>query len=611
MVFDILTKNRRLAHLVIYGLAGLSSLTGCASDPYEYKAEADEKVYGIIEHKWSDDFGSRTNYRVSDVPAGPDDIQIERVVPPDGIFTLPQAVAMATAHSRQYQLERELLYVQALDLNLIQHQYEPNPFATALFGYGEEGPDSATGGNIGAGFSQLLASGAQISAKVGAAWADMVTGDVRSGLSSILAVAITQPLLRGSGRKVALENLTQAERNVLYQIRTFNRFRKTFVVSVISQYYRVLQYLDAVKNAEEYYESLVDLYQQAERLAGAGRLTLLELDRIRQEKLEANYIRIQAQKEYKHALDEFKITLSMPATAELQLDESELEALRKTPLTEPNFAEVEAIETALQARLDLANRIDAVDDAERKVAVAIDSLRAQLDLVASTGRVSDDLTDFTNLRNLEDESQVALALDLPLDRTVEQNVYRKALISLNQRKREREEASDLVALDIRRAYRDLIAASERYGIESEELRLARKRFENSSLLLQYGRASSRRILNAQDDLYDAQNASTEALVNFTIATLNFYRDTGVLQVRPDGMWQRPKGVEEETEPDVLEITEDLFRPETEGRQLDTEEFIDRWMTKTKSEPDDQSNQPAPVDRDAEEYIDQWMKKSKR
>ena len=75
MVFDILTKNRRLAHLVIYGLAGLSSLTGCASDPQQYKAEADEKVYNIIERKWSDDFGSQTNYRISDTPAGHNDIQ--------------------------------------------------------------------------------------------------------------------------------------------------------------------------------------------------------------------------------------------------------------------------------------------------------------------------------------------------------------------------------------------------------------------------------------------------------------------------------------------------------------------------------------------------------
>jgi hypothetical protein len=39
-------------------------------------------------------------------------------------------------------------------------------------------------------------------------------------------------------------------------------------------------------------------------------------------------------------------------------------------------------------------------------------------------------------------------------------------------------------------------------------------------------------------MFEAQNAATQTLVDYTIATLNFYRDTGVLHVRPDGMWER-------------------------------------------------------------------------
>ena len=29
----------------------------------------------------------------------------------------------------------------------------------------------------------------------------------------------------------------------------------------------------------------------------------------------------------------------------------------------------------------------------------------------------------------------------------------------------------------------------------------------------------------------------DALIEYVIATLDFYRDTGALQVRPDGMWR--------------------------------------------------------------------------
>ena len=587
MIDAVLTEKRVSSLLLVCSTAIVCALAGCATDPYEYKAEADEKVYGIIEQKWTDDLPSPTNYRISDVTPGPNDIQIERVVPPDGVLTLPRAVALATAHNRQYQLEKEALYVMALDLRLARHEFEPWFFGIGSGGYATTDGDDGVGASANVGFNQLLATGARIGTQVAINWVRILTGDLEGGLlTSVLSANVTQPLLRGSDRRVVLENLTQAERDTLYQIRLFNRFRKTFVVEVISQFYIVLQLFDAVKNAEEYYESLVGLNQQAERLAGAGRLTRLELDRICQEKLEANYMCIQAQKEYKHALDEFKITLSLPATAELRLDETELEVLRKMPMTEPNFTEADAIETALHARLDLANSFDAVIDARRKVLVAADSLGAELNLTASATLPSRELST-SEAKALDDMFMAALELHLPLDRVEEQNVYRKALITLNQTKRARAEASDLVALAIRRDYRDLIAASERYGIESEELRLARKRFENSSLLLKYGRASSRRVLNAQDDLYDAQNAATEALVNFTIATLNFYRDTGVLQIRPDGMWTSAQAAGEPTTQDELPTTQEMPELQTEPIQTDVQEVFEQPATQIEPEPIEQ------------------------
>ena len=49
--------------------------------------------------------------------------------------------------------------------------------------------------------------------------------------------------------------------------------------------------------------------------------------------------------------------------------------------------------------------------------------------------------------------------------------------------------------------------------------------------------SSRRVLDAWQHLHDARNEMADALTDYAIATLNFYRDTEVLQVRPDGMWE--------------------------------------------------------------------------
>ena len=261
------------------------------------------------------------------------------------------------------------------------------------------------------------------------------------------------------------------------------------------------------------------------------------MDRALQEKLKAFDTSIQAEREYKQALDEFKITLSLPTTAEFQLDENELEALRVAERVKPDFSEAEVIEEALLRRLDMANTADAVIDAQRKVFVAADALRAELNLIGSADAISARRGDRNTLQSFREEYGLGFELDLPLDRVPEQHVYRKALITLNQRQRDYDLASDMVRLEVRQAYRDLEEAAERHKVQLEALELAKTRFNKTYLLLQYSKANSRRVLRAQNDLFEAQNAATQTLVDYTIATLNFYRDTGVLHVRPDGMWE--------------------------------------------------------------------------
>lgn len=527
--------SRQLIYFTLFGLAFLSGLIGCAQQ--DYKQDADERAYRIIDEKWDPNFGSKANYKISDTEPLPDDLQIDKEVTSFGVLTLPQAVTLATAHNREYQSQREALYIMALDLRLTRHEFETQFFGGGAAGYNADRNDEVVGIESRLGFNRLLAGGTRISVELATAWAEVLTGNLRSGLASILNVTIAQPLLRGSDRRVVLEALTQAERDTLYQVRAFNRFRKTFVVLVISEYYRVLQRLDTVNNARQNYSTLDWLDKRVGDLAGAGRVPQLELDRVRQEKLQAANIYSEVEKEYKQALDEFKIMLSLPATAQIELDEIEFEALKMAGMNEPEFVEEKIIEAALVQRLDVANSADAVIDAQRKVYVATDGLRPEANIIGSANAITARRADRQSLDWLREEYGLGLELDLALDRVPEQNVYRKALIALNQRQREYDLAADMVSLEVRQAHRDLVEAAERYRVLSDALELAQKRFDNTFLLLQYGKTSSRRVLNAQNDLFNARNEAAQALVDYNIATLHFYRDTGALQVLPDGMWK--------------------------------------------------------------------------
>ena len=429
-------------------------------------------------------------------------------------------------------------------MTLARHQFARQWFKTVDAGYARDSADEAVDAGAEAGFGQLLADGAQISTSIAIDWARFLTGDPRTSLGSVLTASFTQPLLRGRGRKVAQENLTQAERNALYQMRTFNRYRKIFVVSIVNDYYRVLQRRDIVTNAENNYKSRVESRERLEMEAEAGRKPPFEVDQARQSELDARDSYVQARQRYEQQLDEFKITLALPTSADVELDQNELQALAEIGITDPGYELDAAIEIALAQRLDLANSADAVDDAERKVLVAADNLGVELNLVGSARVGSTPETNFRRLQFHKGTYGLGLEADLPLDRKAERNAYREALIAMAQRQREYENAIAGVELDVRRAYRQLQEYAERYRTQTNSLALSETRVESTTFLLQAGRVTTRDLLDSQDALLGAQNNVTAALVDHAIAKLSFFRDIGILQVRPDGMWEHSSPAEE-------------------------------------------------------------------
>jgi outer membrane protein TolC len=174
---------------------------------------------------------------------------------------------------------------------------------------------------------------------------------------------------------------------------------------------------------------------------------------------------------------------------------------------------------------------------QRKVMVAADNLGVELNLVGSAGVGSPEGTDFSRLQFHRGTYSLGVEGNLPLDRKAERNAYRESLISLQQRQREYENHTDTVKLEVRQALRRLQEAAESYKTQQLSLELARKRVEVSPLLWEAGRTTTRDLLESQDALLLAENSLTGALVDHTIAKLNFFRDIDVLQVKPDGMWQ--------------------------------------------------------------------------
>lgn len=178
-------------------------------------------------------------------------------------ITLDEAIELSYIHSREYQTAIEDLYLTALDLTFQRYQ-----FGVRYLGIGGQEPNASYNGGFepgsdshstrqSFGISQALPAGGQWAAEIAnnTLWL-FGTGGGPPVSSSNLAFSLVQPLLFRAGRKVALENLTQSERNVLYSARDLAQFRKNFFTNVASSYLRILQQRQAIINSEGNIERL-------------------------------------------------------------------------------------------------------------------------------------------------------------------------------------------------------------------------------------------------------------------------------------------------------------------------------------------------------------------
>jgi outer membrane protein TolC len=516
---------------LLVALCIVAAMSGGCLSPLQYFKQADDETYGIIDEKWDPKFGQKVDCTLEDPDA-------EKRPPITGKISLARAVSVATKRNRGYQRQKELLYSRALELTLERHRFARRWLATFGGDYNRDADGEVVSGAAGVAVNQALSDGAQVGLNIAMNWLEFLTGDPRSSLTTVLGASVTQPLLRGFGRKVVQENLTQAERDTFYQIRSFNRFRKTFVVSIATDYFEVLQALDRVENDKLNYEGLLANQRRVEMMADTGRVPRFQAGEVRQSVLQSQERYNSSRKAYESVLDQFKVRLALPADADITLDGGELKALETRGVTEPKIVLASAVSAGLKLRLDLSNTRDSVDDATRKVDVAADALRAELNLTARADIPSTDPRKVSRIRWNKGMYGVGLEADLPLDRKSERNVYRQSIITLVDSKRKYDEHADQVRLDVRQAHRDLLEAHKSYKIQQTSLKLAEKRVDMQLILLQEGRATTRNYLDAQEDLLQAQNAKTDALVEFTLASLRFYRDIGMLSVRPDGMWRK-------------------------------------------------------------------------
>ncbi len=456
---------------------------------------------------------------------------------------LQSALLLAARHSRSYQTSRETLYRSALALLQTSHQWDTSVANSLRSTLGRDfGAEETTlSGDAGLTLGQRFLSGANLTTRLAFDSIRYLAGDRRVDLGTLASASLVQPLLAGRGPDLARESLTQAERNLVYALRTFVRQRKSLLIDVANGYYGVLSAQDAMEIARQNHETLRSSRERSEAMAEAGRVPQFQVDQARQQELAAHASLVNRQEAFQTARDNLKRLLGLPLDANLEVDRADLQRLVDAALPEPPMTLDEAREQALARRLDQATRHDQLEDARRATRIAADALRARLDLVLSgSARSPRD----SRLRGIAwDDGALAVGLDaeLPLDKTDQYIAYQRARIDEQRQERAVDEGADDITANLRSVWRGLAAARQNIGIQQVSLQLAEQRIGNTELLFEAGRINIRELLDAQNDLIGARNQYIAAIVDYRMNWLRLLYQLEDLPTDPDTLWSPALG----------------------------------------------------------------------
>ncbi len=516
-----------------WGLLTLALIPAGCQSPEEARESADREVYPLVLER-------RASLGLDAPPLSinpdPDSLRARLLrgeSGPQGALSLVQCLEIAAENNRDYAGRKERLYSSALDLTLERWRFgwrEELDGQASVLGTGDEATSASASGGFT--LTKLFGSGANLVLDLGGNLARSLTFSEDWDPVSDVGFSITQPILRGFGSQIVREPLTQAERNLVYEVRAFERFRRTFAYDTASRYYNLLESYQRLANQEANFTSLQTLTLRNEKLAEAGRLSDIELGQARQNELSSRNQLVISRASLQSQLDDFKLFLGLPIEFTLVLDPAVLESLETG--ASGDVQEPLAVSYALANRLDHATILQQFEDRKRAVAIAADQLRTGLTVSGGAGLTSTpgkplDL-DLDNA-----DWSATLAWDLPIDTLPERNSYRESLINLQAAARNCEQSSDSITADIRDELRVTLASREAFEIQRRAVELAERRIQSTRLKLDAGRSTTRDLLEAENDLLEARNNTTSALIDYTLNRYALWRDLEILRVDEQGI----------------------------------------------------------------------------
>ena len=329
-------------------------------------------------------------------------------------LSVDSAVQLAYIHSPSHQIQLETLYLSALDVTTERFRLDTQFFGGYDATHNHDGTTRSDQLTVGANpvlrARRLFADAGELLVGFANSFVVDFSNGGASFASSLANFSFVQPLLRGAGRDIALEQLTSVERALLANLRAYHQYRQGFYTQVaigelgvagpqrggggtviggfsgqgfVGGYIGLLQQLQQIRNTEDNLSLQERTLARLAAFQDIGVIDLVQVDQFRQsiENERANLLQIH--NSFELALDRYKTgTLGLPPDLPIELDDS---LIRQFQLVAREATTVEDTIVALQDRIgglsDDAS-IESVDRVLTDASTLVTSARRQLDAVS-------------------------------------------------------------------------------------------------------------------------------------------------------------------------------------------------------------------------------------
>ncbi|MBN1276529.1 MAG: TolC family protein [Deltaproteobacteria bacterium] len=339
-----------------------------------------------------------------------------------------------------------------------------------------------------------------------------------------MGITITQPLLRGMGKAFTTDALQTADAAHKTSLRNLYQTRVNAVLLTISTFYDAALQKEMLDLYDKMYSRLKGHSEIARAKEKVGLSTPMDTYRVEILLNDTEDAMVTALELLQNTKDKLKLILALPQDTELDIEVTESSGIQIPTLDE-------AIETAMENRIEIEQINQDILEAERKALVKKQDILPDLNLILNYGRydTDDTIEETTGLDSYR--YSIGLNISSDISRTAEKAAYQQSLINIKKLRIDAENRKEDIRSQVRSQWLSLQESVKRIEIRNKQIKQGEEKLALAEVKFVHGMADNFDIIEAEKELQNARSNLFTARFDYIVGSYNLKAVSGALVPR--------------------------------------------------------------------------------